>query len=381
MSYTPTTWVDGVTLVNAENLNKLEQGVANADKRAMEAVKTVNGVAPDKNGNVEVAGGSGTPSKDGVDCTHEWNGTVLTVTSASGTSSADLKGDKGDDGVSPTVDVSKSGKVTTVSITDKNGTKTATINDGAGGAAGKDGTSVTHSWSGTTLSVTSASGTSSANLKGEKGDKGDTGATGATGPKPVKGTDYWTPADQEAIVQQVITALGTPVFGRVDADNNIILTGELADGTYTLKYEDADGNVTEIGTVTVGEVMPDSGEVDLVWAYGVKLDKTTGVEGSGAGYAASQHIELVDGYTYTFNQVKDSASGNTYGGVNICYYDANGNGLGYEELWGSDANEHSKAITPVSGAVTFRVRLYCGDTGSGKLDYPARYNVTFNKSV
>lgn len=31
----------------------------------------------------------------GKDCTHEWNGTELTVTSASGTSSADLKGDDG----------------------------------------------------------------------------------------------------------------------------------------------------------------------------------------------------------------------------------------------------------------------------------------------
>lgn len=66
---------------------------------------------------------------------------------------------------------------------------------------------------------------------------------------PQKGVDYWTEADQESIVQQVITALGTPVFGRVDADNNIILTGELADGEYTIKYEDADGNVTEIGTL------------------------------------------------------------------------------------------------------------------------------------
>lgn len=35
---------------------------------------------------------------DGVSATHEWNGTVLTITSASGTSSADLKGDKGDQG-------------------------------------------------------------------------------------------------------------------------------------------------------------------------------------------------------------------------------------------------------------------------------------------
>lgn len=33
---------------------------------------------------------------DGVPCTHSWSGTVLTVNSASGKSSADLKGDKGD---------------------------------------------------------------------------------------------------------------------------------------------------------------------------------------------------------------------------------------------------------------------------------------------
>lgn len=153
----------------------------------------------------------------------------------------------------------------------------------SGGSHGKDGTSATHSWNGTVLTITSASGTSSADLKGEKGDtglqgiqgepgekgpkgdkgdkgdkgpKGDTGATGPAGANgkdgktPVKGTDYWTEADQESIVQQVITALGTPVFGRVDAENNIILSGALADGTYTIKYEDADGNMTEIGTIT-----------------------------------------------------------------------------------------------------------------------------------
>lgn len=39
-----------------------------------------------------------TTGSDGVSATHSWDGTVLTITSASGTSSADLKGDKGDTG-------------------------------------------------------------------------------------------------------------------------------------------------------------------------------------------------------------------------------------------------------------------------------------------
>ena len=36
--------------------------------------------------------------EDGVSVTHAWDGTVLTITSASGTSSADLKGEKGETG-------------------------------------------------------------------------------------------------------------------------------------------------------------------------------------------------------------------------------------------------------------------------------------------
>lgn len=335
----------------------------------------------------------------------------------------------------------------------------------------------------------------------------------ADGNTPVRGVDYWTAADQEAIVQQVIAALGTPVFGRVDGENNIILTGELADGTYTLKYEDGEGNVTEIGTAKIGSSyinqitistdtdgsvyngkgwienkrinssgavsdvgsygytgvtgfipiadgdiirtsanivdpngstqqsigfydadknliarhqyrnatnkfdydlfvinndksitfkhdnayldlakpaayvrfcfvgitdgaiittneeiteqggssgMGNSGSIELVWSDGIKLDKTTGAEGSGDGYAASQHIELVDGYTYTFDQHMDS-NGFVYGGINICYYDANGTGLGYELLWDSVAQAQSKALSPISGAKTFRVRLYYGE--------------------
>ena len=40
-------------------------------------------------------GDKGDRGTDGVSCTHSWNGTTLTVTSASGTSSANLKGDTG----------------------------------------------------------------------------------------------------------------------------------------------------------------------------------------------------------------------------------------------------------------------------------------------
>ena len=71
-------------------------------------------------------------------------------------------GDPGADGVSPTVAVSKSGKVTTVTITDKNGTKTATINDGADGKT------------------------------------------------PVKGTDYFTESDRQEIAERAAELVDVP---------------------------------------------------------------------------------------------------------------------------------------------------------------------------
>lgn len=61
-------------------------------------VLSVNGVAPDENGNVNVHGSDGKDGADGVSVTHMWNGTELIVQSASGTSSADLKGEKGEKG-------------------------------------------------------------------------------------------------------------------------------------------------------------------------------------------------------------------------------------------------------------------------------------------
>lgn len=44
------------------------------------------------------------------------------------------------------------------------------------------------------------------------------------------------------------------VIGTLDESNNILLTGNLADGTYTLKYENANGTYTEIGNLVVSSI-------------------------------------------------------------------------------------------------------------------------------
>lgn len=220
MAYKPTVWVDGETSVNAENLNKLESGVA-------AAVVSVNGKTPDENGNVEIeAGGSGGAGADGfspiASVTQTDSGAVITITDANGTTTATVtNGKDGADGANG-----------------EKGEKGDTGSPGADGAKGDKGD-------------TGATGPQGPKGdKGDKGDKGATGATGATGPKPVKGTDYFTEADKEEIVQQVIAALGTPVYGTVDENNHITLSGHLVDGTYTLSFEDSDGFVVaDVGTI------------------------------------------------------------------------------------------------------------------------------------
>jgi hypothetical protein len=112
-------------------------------------------------------------------------------------------------------------------------------------------------------------------IRGATGAKGDTGATGATGAAGADGKDgvdgkdgenyILTEADKDEIaeiamqnekgniVNQIITELqGLPVFGVVDVDKTITVTSQLTDGTYTLKYENADGTTTDIGTIIIG---------------------------------------------------------------------------------------------------------------------------------
>lgn len=132
-------------------------------------------------------GVDGSPGKDGVSVTHNWNGTTLTVTSASGTSSADLKGSKGDKG--------DKGDAGSVGLQGEKG------ETGATGPAGSDGIGIKSVAQTTTssadggsnvITVTKTDNTTST-FTVKNGRKGSTGPAGKT---PVKGVDYYTPEDK-----------------------------------------------------------------------------------------------------------------------------------------------------------------------------------------
>ena len=100
MEYVPTD--DVVTVENIENalgytpanktvVDDFSDNITGAVEAALSEAKASGAFKGEQ-------GMQGEKGKDGVSCTHSWNGTSLTITSASGTSSANLKGDKGDKG-------------------------------------------------------------------------------------------------------------------------------------------------------------------------------------------------------------------------------------------------------------------------------------------
>lgn len=114
----------------------------------------------------------GEPGAPGVSATHKWNGTVLSITSASGTSSVDLKGEKGDPGKTPVKGVDY--------FDGEPGNPGYTPVKGKDYFDGKDGYTP---------------------VKGKDYFDGEPGKT------PVKGEDYWTDADKAEIKSYVDEAI------------------------------------------------------------------------------------------------------------------------------------------------------------------------------
>lgn len=85
------------------------------------------------------------------------------------------------------------------------------------------------------------------------------------------------------------------VTGVLDEANNILLSGNLADGTYTLKYENADGTYTEIGTLEVGAIPEPVEPVteNITLTDGIRVGSDGG-DRTQAGCCATPHIDLTN---------------------------------------------------------------------------------------
>ena len=203
-----------------------------ADGAAIAAVEDGADGAPGKDGPTGAAGKDGhspvvTATKTGKTTTISVDGAAIAAVEdgADGAPGKDgPTGAAGKDGHSPVVTATKTGKTTTISV---DGAAIAAVEDGADGAPGKDGPTgaagkdghspvVTATKTGKTTTI-SVDGAAIAAVEdgadGAPGKDGPTGAAGKDGHTPVKGTDYWTAADKQEIVNDVLAALpdGTEV--------------------------------------------------------------------------------------------------------------------------------------------------------------------------
>lgn len=108
------------------------------------------------------------------------------------------------------------------------------------------------------------------------------------------------------------------VTGVIDENNNILLSGNIADGTYVLKYANADGTYTDVGTLVVGQTKPswtnfaDPASAD--WKTGVRLTSNINETTSLSGGVATNYISVQTGDTVevTGINIADSNSRTAY---------------------------------------------------------------------
>lgn len=97
---------------------------------------------------------------------------------------------------------------------------------------------------------------------------------------------------------------GNPVFGYVDAANNIILSGNIAGGSYTIKYEMNDGSLVNVGDLTIdntGNDDTDSTKGNLAdptsadWLTDYRLSASTGEPKEHSGHIVTNFIPVKQG--------------------------------------------------------------------------------------
>ena len=218
MAYEKQTWVDGVTPLDAEHLNHMEQGISQLSEEianipsGKDGADGQDGITPTigENGNWYLGdtdtgkpsrgekGDEGQPGKDGQDGRPGKDGN---------------DGQPGKDGTSPVISISAIPGGHRITITDANGTKTVDVMNGSNGKDGTNGND------GTSVSVSSVSestedgGSNVVTFSDGKTltvNNGKAGSNGKDGKTPVKGTDYYTESDKTEMVNAVIAAL--PVY-------------------------------------------------------------------------------------------------------------------------------------------------------------------------
>lgn len=133
--------------------------------------------------------------------------------------------------------------------------------------------------------------------------------------KPTKGIDYFTENDKMEFLSEIYDLIKNGgVIGFVDENNNIVLTGKLTDGNYSIKYETEDGSI-DIGnlvldnnvycSVTSNLTNCTNGNVDAQVIKGESYSATISAK---SGYELSSIVVTMGGTDITSSVVSDDGS-------------------------------------------------------------------------
>lgn len=104
------------------------------------------------------------------------------------------------------------------------------------------------------------------------------------------------------------------VFGYVDENNNVVLTGNLADGTYSVKYEMDDGSTVDIGDLVLGEVGPSytnlADPTSADWKEGYRLTNNIDELSAVTGSVVTNYIDVQTGDTVEVTGINFTDSNN-----------------------------------------------------------------------
>ena len=243
----------------------------------------------------------------------------------------------GKDGVSPTVTITEISGGHEIVITDTAGTRTFKVMNGVEGPMGPQGLQGIQGLQGERGPAGETGPRGETGLTGERGPQGEPGLQGERGLQGEPGIaghdgkDYLiTDLDKAEIVQMIIDTLkGNPVFGYVDASNNIVISSSFTDGNYSVKYEMKDGSLLDIGDLTLATDEPEEPEIINLFdaktvTYNARLGSDGTARNDAPGAVLSDYIDItnINKIRITGNFVKNDNSAVLYGKISI-YDDTN----------------------------------------------------------
>lgn len=153
------------------------------------------------------------------------------------------------------------------------------------------------------------------------------------------------------------------VIGTIDESNNILLSGNLADGTYTIKYEMADGSTTNIGSLVVGEIFSNGLFNPDMARLNYRLNSSNAEAQLNGIFYTQDYIAVTSNnclYIKGCTVAEGSTNPHSYAG--IWYYDSNKAFLGKVNSFNISSHKNIEVVDRTNNIYKLKIGIDTNDT-------------------